>query len=268
MIARLPLRQLAPHHQHQPGKAQQQPQPLPPADPTGRPADGRQPDRRQHWLNANNQRRQPRPHAALDRRPHATQIARVHQHAGHAQVQPLDAGLRPAHARNGDPHPEAQNRQQVAVEQKRERWRIRHAIARHDEARGPDQHEHRRHPATQQRPAVVSRHTNNSKRKGCAATPPPDGCGAGHSGTPWNGLGPATSVLPLGRRRRRRLRGDVIPRVRGFRAAPSAGNTPSTTRSAPPTPRSALDPTSAYRSHRTAARRTAETEWPPSAPWS
>ena len=147
MVQRRALGEFARHHHHQPGKTQQQPQPL-----AARHAvlalarsHGGQPNRCEHRLDAHDERGQTRAHARLDGSPYAAQVARVHEHTGHGQVQRLRALTRPGHAGQHDPRQKAKDGEKVAPEQEGERRRMRHAVARHDEAGAPDQHEHGGH---------------------------------------------------------------------------------------------------------------------------
>ena len=140
--------QLLPHHQGQARRSRAPGRPI--AAARYRAAARRDPDGGEHRLQAHQQRHQARAHAQLDRGPHAAQVAGVHQDAGDGQMPDLRCDRRgQRRARGAGPDGEAGDRESVAHRQELHRRRMRHAVARHDEAGAPDQHEdggHRRAP--------------------------------------------------------------------------------------------------------------------------
>ena len=151
LIARSTRTKLARHHQHQPGKAENQTQPLPLGH-FG--AGAREPDGGEHRLQTNNERRQTRAHPRLDGHPDAAEVARVHEDTGDREVHPLGAVARPLHASQQDPGQKTGDGQRIADRQELHRRRVGHAEARHDEAGAPDEHKHPGHGA---QPRVVLR---------------------------------------------------------------------------------------------------------------
>ena len=148
--------QLVAHHQQQTQQAQAQAQPLPVRDAMARalPLLRAQPQGGQQRLQADDQGHQPGTQPPLDRDPHPAQVAAMHQHAGHRQVQPLHAIARPAGPGQHDPHAEGQQRAGIAQGQEAHRRRMGHAETRDHEAGAPDQHEDGRHGLQQGRLAA------------------------------------------------------------------------------------------------------------------
>ena len=143
------------HHQQQAAQAQHQPEPLARRHSAlrvswvGRRTGGRDPQRCQHRLQADNQRRQSGAHTAFDSHPHAAQVTCMHEDASQPQMGPLPCTARPHGTRHGDPDQKANNRKQVANDQKSQRRRVRQTEFGDDETRAPDQHKNRRHGPNQ-----------------------------------------------------------------------------------------------------------------------
>jgi hypothetical protein len=153
--------ELLPDHQQQAGQAEGQSGPLAARYFAAAAGD---PDRRQHRLQTDQQRRQPGAHAGLDGRPDAAQVARMHQHAGDGQVAPLAPAARPGRAHQHGPGQKAQPRQRVAHGQEFHRRGMRHAVTRHDEAGRPDHDEHGGHRPHQRVGPAGGRHFFTRRR--------------------------------------------------------------------------------------------------------
>ena len=140
--------ELAAQHQRQAHEAKQQPEPFARGHPGLAMASGAcEPERRENRLQPHQQRHRARADAQLDGRPHAAQVARMHQHTADGQVQPLAPVGGPGGARHRNPHPKAQHREGEAQRKKAHRRRMRHRIARDHKTSAPDQHKDPRHPA-------------------------------------------------------------------------------------------------------------------------
>ena len=139
--------ELRPDDQRDAGEAEHQTEP-PPRRHRRRPARlgaARQPERGQHRLQSDQERRRAGAEPRLHRRPHAAEIAGLHQHSGDGEVQPLRPLGRPSDTRDRDPDDEARRRQREAQRQETEGRRVRHRQPGDDEAGRPDADEEPRH---------------------------------------------------------------------------------------------------------------------------
>ena len=144
--------ELAPQDQRQTHEPQQQAQPF-----TGRHSDvasggccgcgGRQPHRREHGLQPDEQCHRAGADAELDGRPDTTEIARVHQRPTHGQVQPLPRFAWPRRTGQTEPHGEAKHGERETHRQEGHRRRMWHGKSRHHKPGAPDEHKEPGHPA-------------------------------------------------------------------------------------------------------------------------
>ena len=151
---------LGPHHQRQADQTERQTQPMPWADPVL--ATTADPQRRQQRLQADNQSHRAGRDARLDRRPHPTQVASVHQHTADRQMTPLASPNRPGHRCQAEPTAKGQQREGVAPTQKGDRRRMRHRQPGDHKACAPDTHEHPGHRRQQAALARSSREVHRT----------------------------------------------------------------------------------------------------------